>query len=82
MRSKSTWETCQYLNITIEQLRNLRVQLGLKGCGPGKAQQYAPIDIVRLKAGLMYKNYIFVQDMTRYWIWYGFSDTNEIKIEI
>jgi len=77
-----TDEVCRKLDITIEQLRNLRIQLGLKGCGPGKAQQYAPIDIVRLKAGLMYKNYIWVPDMSRYWIWYGFSDTNEIKIEI
>ena len=77
-----TDEVCRKLDLTIEQLRNLRVQLGLKGCGVGKKQKYAPIDIVRLKAGLMYKNYIFVQDMTRYWIWYGFSDSNEIKIEI
>lgn len=77
-----TDEVCRKLNITVEQLRNLRIQLNLKGYGAGRTQKYEPIDIVRLKAGLMYKNYIFVQDIDRFWIWYGFSDTHEIKIEI
>jgi hypothetical protein len=35
-----------------------------------------------MKAGLKYKDYVFVQDMTRYWIFYGFKDNKEIKIEI
>jgi len=48
-----TDEVCRKLDITIEQLRSLRIQLGLKGCGVGKKQQYQPIDIVRLKAGLI-----------------------------
>jgi len=78
----STVEICKYLQKTPNEIRSLVDSLGMKGVGKGKVKKYSNIEIARMKAGLKYKDYVFVQDMTRYWIFYGFKDNKEIRIEI
>lgn len=63
-------------------MREICKILGIKGNGYGTVKNYTNLEIARIKAGAKYKDYNFVQDQDRYWIFYGLSDTDEIKIEI
>jgi len=73
-------ELCKYLKCTISQLRELQKALGIKGEGCGTVKHYTKEEQARLKAGVAFKNYTFVQDIDRFWIWYALSDTNEKTI--
>lgn len=75
-------QMCEYLNCSISQLRERQKVLGIKGNGSGTVKHYTKEEQARLKAGAEFKNYTFVQDEERFWIWYALSDTNEIKIEL
>ena len=79
-----TNEARTYFNLTTWQLREIRKVLGIKGVGVGKVHVYSNLDIARIKAGVKYKDYFWIVDIDRFWIYYGFSPNydNEIKIEI
>jgi len=79
-----TNEACEYFGISIAELRKIVSELGIKRVGVGNVQIYSNMDIARIKAGVLYKDYIWTQDIDRFWIWYGFSPNGEkeIKIEI
>lgn len=77
-----TAQIIKHLNITGSQLRETCRKLGIKGNGCGTVKDYSNLEIARIKAGAKYKNYIFVADTDRYWIFYGLSDCDEVTIEI
>lgn len=79
-----TPEARQYFKKTTEQLKQLRKDLNIKGVGIGRTQTYSNLDIVRMKAGIEYKDYFWAVSMDKFWVYYGFSPNydNEIKIEI
>lgn len=79
-----TDEAIKYLGLKIWQLRELRKQLNIKGVGIGKVHVYSNLDIARMKAGVEFKDYFWIVDIDRFWIYYGFSPNydHEIKIEI
>lgn len=79
-----TAEACKYLKISVSELRRIVRELRIERVGYGNVQIYSNIDIARIKAGIIYKDYIWTQDIDRFWIWYGFSPNGEkeIKIEI
>lgn len=75
-------QMCEYLKCSISQLREKCKSLDIKGNGQGTIKNYTREEQARLKAGAEFKNYTFVQDQDRNWIWYAMSDINEIKIEL
>jgi hypothetical protein len=75
-------EMCNYLKCSISQLRERQKLLGIKGEGSGTIKKYTREEQAKLKAGAEFKDYYFVQDQERFFIWYGLSDINEIKIEL
>jgi len=79
-----TAEACKYLKLTVAGLRKIVRELGIERVGVGNVQIYSNIDIARIKVGVLYKDYIWTQDIDRFWIWYGFDPNGEkeIKIEI
>ena len=79
-----TAEACKYFKLSPENLRKIVKELGIERVGVGKVQFYSNEDIARIKAGTECKDYVWVQDQDRFWIWYGFSPCGqkEIKIEI
>lgn len=79
-----TPEAKKYFKLKDWQLREIRKVLKIKGVGIGKVQEYSNLDIARIKAGVKYKDYFWIVDIDRFWIYYGFSPNydNEIKIEI
>jgi hypothetical protein len=79
-----TAEACKYFKLNVAGLRKIVRELGIERVGVGNIQIYSNMDIAKIKAGLFYKDYIWTQDIDRFWIWYGFSPNGEkeIKIEI
>ena len=79
-----TAEACKYFELSVAGLRKIVRELGIERVGVGNVQIYSNMDIARIKAGTDYKDYIWTQDIERFWIWYGFSPNGqkEIKIEI
>jgi len=75
-------EMCEYLKCSISQLRERQKDLGIQVNGCGAIKKYSKLEQARLKLGVEFKNYVFVQDQERFWIWYAMSDNNEIKIEL
>lgn len=78
----NTKTICEYLKCTVSQLQQLQKTLGIKGAGVGHHNNFSKLEIARLKAGIYYKDYHFVPDTDRPWIFYAISETNEIKIEL
>ena len=79
-----TAEACKYFKLSVAGLRKIVRELGIERVGVGNVQIYSNIDIARMKAGIDCKDYIWIQDIDCFWIWYGFSPNGEkeIKIEI
>lgn len=79
-----TAAACKYFKLSVAGLRKIVRELEIKRVGVGNVQIYLNMDIARIKAGIDCKDYIWIQDIDRFWIWYGFSPDGqkEIKIEI
>lgn len=69
---------CKELGITIHKLRQLIEDLGIKNISETREKKYSMKDRARLKAGIEYKDYKFVEDYERPWIFHAFyQGTNE-----
>lgn len=75
-------EVCKWLGISKNRLRHLVDALDMKGVGSGKVKRFSELERVRLKAGIDFKDYTFVKSLELPWVYYGFLDDKEIKIEI
>ena len=81
-------ELCKALGLTIHKLRVLIKALDIKSISKTREKRYTLRDRARLKAGIQFRDYLFVADENTPWIFYvryqGTDSTaiQEIKIEV
>jgi two-component SAPR family response regulator len=67
---------------TVHSIRRLAKKLDIATICISGTECYTSLDAARIKAGIKYKDYVFVEAIERPWIFYGLSEEKEITVEI
>ena len=78
----TTKEVCKRLNKPEWKIYELAGQLGIKNIERKNHYNWTNLDFARLKAGIYYKDYVWVEGINQHRVYYALSYINEIKIEI